>query len=316
MSGSNLKEKLQVFTLAGGIALSGGVGDALATNEGCQGDRPDPSCNQPTKPPVNIDNSAAALAAAEAQAAAEALALAQQAQQQNQELTAEQQQILDNHNALTSEQSTVVTPTTTSAATSNSGGNKMTSNYNSSYKSGAITGAPTMGGLSVPDACMDGLTFTVGGGTPYGGSGGIGFSFINPAGVALENGYLLQDVLDATAGEERMKTMKGLSDTDIEKVTCILAAWQQERERQKFIFAAQAQEHNFESGSELEKAMGHAFVGKVHAEYGESTSDVLDAHDKLTDKNNFTMAELLNQMNKDAKAALEAQKPQQELTAE
>lgn len=87
-------------------------------------------------------------------------------------------------------------------------------------RGGAITGAPSMGSLFVPDRCMNGFQFSIGGGTPFGGSGGIGFTKIDPAGVAFQDGTSVQAFLEMDR-ETRSEYTSGFDEGDLEKLNCL-----------------------------------------------------------------------------------------------
>jgi hypothetical protein len=105
---------------------------------------------------------------------------------------------------------------------SSSGGNYFGNETN--IRAGAITGAPWMGGQFPAGECNSAFGISFGGGAPFVGSGGIGLQWIDVAGVALPNGYLVSDYIDAEP-KKRVEISEDLSKGDREKLTCISNAW-------------------------------------------------------------------------------------------
>lgn len=134
---------------------------------------------------------------------------------------------------------------------SSSGGNSFVSDNN--FRAGAITGAPWMGGQFPAGECNPAFGISFGGGAPFVGSGGIGLQWIDVAGVALPNGYLVSDYVDAER-EQRNEISKDLSKNEKQTLICIANAWKRN------VASLQAQERmNIKSGE------AHVTIAAINA---------------------------------------------------
>ena len=96
-------------------------------------------------------------------------------------------------------------------------------NSESSYVGHAMVCVPALGSISKAEACDDGFSMTIGGGGyahGTGGSGGFGVQWLNPAGVAIPDGTLVDEFVDLSKSR-RAAIYRNLDSDDANKLACL-----------------------------------------------------------------------------------------------
>ncbi len=197
-------------------------------------------------------------------------------------------------------ETTTTSTANTGASTSHTGDNSVTiGGDNIDARSDAVVNVPSMGNLHVPSECMSGSSFTVGGSISFVASLSGGYTSIDPAGVAMSNGYTMLSYFEATDNETRETATEGMSDPEMAKLECLAYSWEEQRverearvedreDRQDHELTKRILEHNLDrksnapgartGASVFEHAAAHATVAEEVPNYKKAMTETAGAY--------------------------------------
>ncbi len=161
---------------------------------------------------------------------------------------------------------------------------------------GAITGAPTVYGPSNLSKCSSGWALSVGGGNPFTGSGGIGFSYTSPSGAPVlvsAHEFLTMEL------EERQDVVAqaGLTDTELSRLQCALNETYARDQAHAHRLAEFGVRTLIEDGEAWKEAAGYRIIAVEHDGFKEGLQETFGAKRRLMQQGNSnpTAAQMLEE---------------------
>jgi len=161
---------------------------------------------------------------------------------------------------------------------------------------GAITGAPTVYGPSNLSKCSSGWALSVGGGNPFTGSGGIGFSYTSPSGAPVL--VSAHEFLNMELSERQdVVAQAGLTDTELSRLQCALNETYARDQAHAHRLAEFGVRTLIEDGEAWKEAAGYRIIAVEHDGFKEGLQETFGAKRRLMQQGNSnpTAAQMLEE---------------------